>query len=408
LLSTAVSEFSGPFANPVDVATGADGNLWVLNNGYQGNSTLTVVGPDRSIKATYTIPTPNASATSLALGPDGNIWFVESQANKVGKVTPDGVFTEYDVPPVLVDLQMGTGPVAVAANPTAIIAGPDGALWFTESSSGGIGRVSTDGLVGSIPMPGRQPTSLAAGIDGLIWFTDTASAGAICRLNGDGTVTAFALPTPGAWPTGLIASPDGDGFRFVESLHGALGRVSYAGAVSEQPIGADLPSPQHLAFDGSGNLWVTGDGMGLVRVSPDGRTTDLGARPATSGTFGAITTGPDGALWFTDPSRSLLGRVNPADVPAASAPTPPQSPAPIVVPGDTGAGDPATTPTQTPPADPPPTPTPTPADLQRIAALIQAAMLKAWYLQTHRMIVQPLTFTRIAGTCGFTVTPRAW
>lgn len=46
----------------------------------------------------YPIPTANSSPQGIAAGPDGNLWFTESNANKIGRITTDGIFTEYPIP----------------------------------------------------------------------------------------------------------------------------------------------------------------------------------------------------------------------------------------------------------------------------------------------------------------------
>ena len=75
-------------------------------------------------------------------GPDGALWFTEFGANppKIGRVTTDGAFTEYDLP-------AGSGP-------DGITAGPDGALWFTENGTAKIGRITTTGDITEYPLPG--------------------------------------------------------------------------------------------------------------------------------------------------------------------------------------------------------------------------------------------------------------
>ncbi len=37
--------------------------------------------------------------TDAVLGPEGNVWFVESTANRIGQVLPAGATTEFPVPP---------------------------------------------------------------------------------------------------------------------------------------------------------------------------------------------------------------------------------------------------------------------------------------------------------------------
>src|SRR5262245_57893241 len=70
------------------------------------------------------IPTANATPTGLAVGSDGNLWFTESGTGKVGKVTPSGTFTEYAL--------------TSGRQPYGITAGPNGALWVTERDPGNL------------------------------------------------------------------------------------------------------------------------------------------------------------------------------------------------------------------------------------------------------------------------------
>jgi virginiamycin B lyase len=66
----------------------------------------------------FAIPTNSSEPWGIALGPDKNLWFTESNTNKIGRITPKGVFTEFIVP-------------TTNSMPFSIVAGPDGNLWFT-------------------------------------------------------------------------------------------------------------------------------------------------------------------------------------------------------------------------------------------------------------------------------------
>src|SRR4051812_14010844 len=80
----------------------------------------------------FPVVTAAAGLGAVAAGPDGNLWFTETSANRIGRVTPAGVVTEF----------------VVAGAPLGIAAGPDGALWFTESGgTPAIGRITTGGAV---------------------------------------------------------------------------------------------------------------------------------------------------------------------------------------------------------------------------------------------------------------------
>ena len=85
----------------------------------------------------YPIPTPSSVPEDIAAGPDGNLWFTESTGNKIGRITPQGAITEYPIPTVF-------------SNPVGIAAGPDGNVWFTEFNGDKIGPV-----VDRLPPPAK-------------------------------------------------------------------------------------------------------------------------------------------------------------------------------------------------------------------------------------------------------------
>jgi len=64
------------------------------------------------------------------------------------------------------------------SEPTGIVVGPDGALWFTETGSDQIGRLTTAGvLTNEFPVPdtGSAPLGITLGPDGHLWITETGS-----------------------------------------------------------------------------------------------------------------------------------------------------------------------------------------------------------------------------------------
>jgi|GEM_PF-5934600 len=65
--------------------------------------------------------------------------------------------------------------VSSGSTPRAIVAAPDGNLYFAEFGSGKIAQITTAGVVTevTIPTPNSGPVGLAAGADGNIWFTES-------------------------------------------------------------------------------------------------------------------------------------------------------------------------------------------------------------------------------------------
>src|SRR6266516_3605993 len=97
-------------------------------------------------------------------GPDDHLWFTENEGNRIGKITPAGVVSEY-----------GAG-ISADSHPLGIAAGPDGNLWFTEFYGDRIGKITPAGVVSEYSAgisAGSNPSWIAAGPDGNLWFTES-------------------------------------------------------------------------------------------------------------------------------------------------------------------------------------------------------------------------------------------
>ena len=75
----------------------------------------------------------------IVAGPDGALWFTNTKANSIGQLTTSGV----------VSMFTGVG----VDRPGSITVGPDGALWFTNEASNLIGRITTSGVVSNFTDP---------------------------------------------------------------------------------------------------------------------------------------------------------------------------------------------------------------------------------------------------------------
>jgi len=246
----------------------------------------------------FPVPTAGSGPFSIALGPDGNVWFTEVNSNKIGRVTPAGVVTEFTAP----------------GRPGGITAGPDGALWSTEVGGNKIGRMTTDGTVTNeytIPTPNTVPHRITTGPDGALWFAE-AGADKIGRIATDGTITEFAIPAPaGRTPFDIVSGPDGN-LWFTEIHSNKVGKITTGGAITEFTVG-DHPSMITAGPDGA--LWFSeSDTEQANNPNKIGRITTGGSfiefAPPTNGSKPqGITTGPDGALWFTEGAANKIGRV---------------------------------------------------------------------------------------------------
>ena len=238
-----------------------------------------------------------SSPSGITTGPDGNLWFTESspEAAAIGRITPSGAIQNYSV---------GITPTA---SPRGITAAPDGALWFTEPGSDSIGRITTSGVIVEFPLPtpGAGPDQIAAGSDGDLWFSE-GLVDKIGRIDPKGAVTEYPLPRAGSTPAGITLGPDG-ALWFTESTGDRIGRITTAGGITEFTAGiSPLSGPTGITTGPDGNLWFTesiGDRIGRVTLA--GVVTEF----STFQTLGMgperIASGSDGQLWFTDRSGNI-------------------------------------------------------------------------------------------------------
>jgi streptogramin lyase len=304
------------------ITSGPDGALWFT--GYGGNITEVTrakVGRITTAGVESDFATPGFTpGSSIATGPDGNLWFTSaSRGNQIARMTTSGVTTLFDVP-------------GNYAYPGELTAGPDGNVWFTEKEDGyttgqqpALGKITPTGVTSLYPIPQRMtldpsqgiavyPEAITLGPDGALWFAE--GAGKIGRITTDGTLREFALPTPEATAGAITAGPDG-AIWFTESS--SIGRITTAGLITTfaLPDGSDAKS---ITKGRDGNLWftedftdpVTGDTSGVIgRITPQGSiktfTVSL-LNAAHSGQVGAITSGPDGNLWFTGQYTDKKGK----------------------------------------------------------------------------------------------------
>jgi virginiamycin B lyase len=142
-----------------------------------------------------------------------------------------------------------------------IAAGPDGAVWFGEWGTGAIGRITTDGILTEYPLPTQNSGvhSIVAGPDGALWFTawshywDPDSVG---RITTAGAITLYPLPNA-TWPWGITVGSDG-AVWFTESNVVKIGRITMEGVLTE--YGSDSWQPWGIAAGPDGSLWFAAEG----------------------------------------------------------------------------------------------------------------------------------------------------
>ena len=241
----------------------------------------------------------NVGLWGIANGPDGNVWFSEESLGGVGRVTPGAVITEFTA-------GFPTG------SPRGIVSGPDGNLWVAMAGGdGAIAKVTKPGEVTEYPVPTPgDPTEIAVGPDNNLWYTDPA-ANLVGRITPDGSVTEFPVPTAASAPTGITKGPDG-ALWFTEADAGRIGRITTTGEITEFSSGISGSSnPQDIEKGPDGNLWFTekGNPGAIGRITPAGDVTEFTAGLAHDSGPQGIALGPDGNLWFTESNGPAIGRI---------------------------------------------------------------------------------------------------
>ena len=322
------------------ITNGPDGNLW-FTDGFSHIMRMTTAG----VVTQFPLPWSGAG-TTITTGPDGNLWFTDVfGSNSIGRMTPAGVATQFIVP-------------TPSAQPDGIVSGPDGNLWFTERTGGNIGRITTDGVITEFPTTAISPRGITVGADGNLWFAERTNR--IGRITTTGVITEFTLPagvegdgitqgpdghlwltsflgnevwrfipgavapgggqtfteyricsTPNSSPDGIRSGPDG-ALWFVEGQGNNVGRITTAGDITEFPIPTPNAQPEGIGVGPDGNLWFAETNVNRIgRITPAGVITEFPI-PSPNTRPIHISSGPDGALWFTENLGNRIGRITTA------------------------------------------------------------------------------------------------
>ena len=193
---------------------------------------------------------------ALTVGPDNAIW-ADVYGDYIYRIATNGAVTNRYW------IARNGGPSSIRG----IVAGPDGALWFTNDYE--LGRISTTGMISHYSNGGLTSGGITVGSDGALWYIDTFG-NTIGRRTMSGTVTVYHLPS---------STTNGCG---------------YCSSISVGPDGA---------------VWFTRSETTkqIGRIDTSGHIT-LYSIP-TVGAF-SITWGHDGAMWFSDPMGKALGRID--------------------------------------------------------------------------------------------------
>ena len=180
----------------------------------------------------------------------------------------------------------------------------DDELWLTQDVFSTLGRVDMSGgvtdLVDSLLLRGG-PRGMTAGPDGNVWVAESGGTGAIARVEPDGTVTEFDTGLTAGDPWDITVAKDGN-LWFVNRDPAVIGRIELDGTITEFTTGLTPNSrPSAITTGPDGDVWFVQSATGRIGVLcvDDGTITEFDTGLTASEALTDITAGPDGKLWFT-------------------------------------------------------------------------------------------------------------
>lgn len=304
-----------------------------------------------------------AATSALMNGPgaiavDGadNVYVADSANNRIRKIDPGGIITDY------AGWANGTAgdngdniqaTVTELRDPGAIAVDPSGNVYIADTGNSRVRKVNTSGVItqfiGDVDEPGNSgdggparsasisfPSAVAVDAAGNVYVADPSHA-RIRVVNPDGIINNFA----------------GDGI----DPAGKSGDTGDAGPATS----ALLAGPEGLAVDAAGDVYIADSGNNRVRkVSPDGIITnfagDADGTPGDTGDGGAATSAtlndPEGLavdaagnVYISDDGNNRIRKVDTNGIITNFAGEPDGTA------GDTGDGGPATSATLTAPSE---------------------------------------------------------
>ena len=280
----------------------------------------------------FKVPTANSQPRAITTGADGNLWFTEgteftNSPAKVGRITPAGNITEFDVDCnfcILTDIVQGPDDILYLSSNNPILVRFDvatqtqlpsidipnniavagdlaidgGDIWFTDFNNDSLWRYDiTADVFTEFPVAPVEPSDVVVDSAGDPWFTAPFDHTVIRLDPATGTLETFPVPD-GLSPRSLVIATDGQIWFTSRFTPQGVGRLNpTTGVVTTFPTPSN-PGPEGIAASPDGTVWFTQTTKGNVAsIDNSGVITETKA-VKDSETFG-ITVAPDGNPWFT-------------------------------------------------------------------------------------------------------------
>jgi virginiamycin B lyase len=299
------------YYGPSAIAAGPKRSLWVtdtIDQDYGENAVVQIATSGKARNTFYYggLTSEGADFMGITAGPDGALWITDSYNGQILRMTTGGTYAGFSLNNL---------------SPIGIVAGPDRALWFTAQGGGSrseIGRITT-GFKLSVYSAGGGAYGITVGADKALWFTEE-TANAIGRITTKGKITEFTKGiSSGADPLSIAAGPDG-ALWFTEYNGGHIGRITTAGKVTEYSRGiTPTEYPFGIAAGTDGAMWFTesesfgsgySDAAKIGRITMSGKISEYSKGLTSTSDPTTIVQGPDHNLWFVESAANKTGRAS--------------------------------------------------------------------------------------------------
>ena len=309
----------------------------------------------RALSDGLTAPPVFNEPTGIACDASGTLYVADQQNNLIRKISPAGVITT--LAGSTQGFAEGSGAAAQFFHPTAVALDASGTLYVADQQNHRIRKVSPEGVVSTLAGSSQGfsdgtgpaarfffPSGVAVDASGTVYVADTynhriraiSPLGAVSTLAGssasgqsDGTGAAARFNAP----FGVAVSASGTVYVADSSNHSVrlLTPEAVVTTIAGSPSGfsgfsnatgtdARFNSPQSVAVDGSGNLYVADAFNRSVRkIAPDGVVTTLAGStkgfsngPARTARFAypaGVTVDAAGTVYVADKKNHLVRRI---------------------------------------------------------------------------------------------------
>lgn len=229
--------------------------LWVSGQNYDHLARVTLKGQTQGKIRFFPMP-KNSGPHGLQVDGDGRLWVALEFQGAIVRINKKGQIQQK----IDVKLHPPGAKEPINTNPHGLGIGSDGkTIWFTGKKTNTIGKINPDGSVEHFELPtvGAVPIYLETGLDDNMWCTELVG-NKIARITPNGKVTEFTIPTSNSRPIAIVRGVDGKSMWFSEEAGGNVARIDMMGNITEFPVPLTQKNAllAGMAFDEEGNLWT--------------------------------------------------------------------------------------------------------------------------------------------------------